>query len=184
MSWHNWQFWDAISPQNKDIPDALQKDIEEHFGSVQELRQEMLEHANSLFGNGFVWLVRDVGPSFDGREYRILCTYNAGTPYAEAYHMRQSTDRSSLESKMTRPQNNVGSSGPFSASRDTKMPSTALLSHPLLCLNVWQHMWVPDYGILGRPVYLSAMWERIDWDKVETRRQMARQQSPNKWARV
>lgn len=75
-----------------------------------------------------------------------------------------------LPDRMTRVNNTAGSMGRYSAGgKDGIVTATQLDAYPLLCLNVWQHMWIPDYGILGKRAYLAAWWERIDWDIVQTR---------------
>merc|ERR1711939_243558 len=47
---------------------------------------------------------------------------------------------------------------------------TGLLNaQPILCVNVWEHQWIPDYGVLGKRAYLTAWWDCIDWQVVENR---------------
>ncbi len=72
--------------------------------------------------------------------------------------------------EMSRPQNTAGSFGRYSEqAREGHLSAGALNAVPLLCLNTWQHMWIPDYGITGKRTYLAAWWERIDWDVVYQR---------------
>jgi len=40
---------------------------------------------------------------------------------------------------------------------------------PVLNVNVWEHAWLEDFGILGKEDYLKAWWERIDWSVVQSR---------------
>lgn len=177
MAHFNHQWWESLSSTKKAIPDGLRKDIEEAFESVENLRSEMLEHADAMFGNGFVWLMKENSPSYasynNHTPLRILCTYNAGSPYAEAYKMRQNIDMATglkLPDRMTQVNNTAGAMGRYSAmGKDGVVTATQLNAHPLLCLNVWQHMWIPDYGILGKRAYLAAWWERVDWDVVQAR---------------
>ena len=42
---------------------------------------------------------------------------------------------------------------------------------PLLNVNVWQHMWLNDYGAFGKRKYLTNFWEKIDWNVVKVRLQ-------------
>ena len=159
MAHFNHIFWDSISQSKTTIPDGLLKAIENQFSSLDQLKSQMLETGNSMFGNGFVWLLKDKKTGIAGTgasgKLRILCTYNAGSPYAEAWRMKQEG-----------PTNRVGIDRYAHASDSYGGVSTNTLDGvPILCLNVWQHMWVPDYGMLGKPRYLSAWWERIDWSK-------------------
>lgn len=191
MAHFNHFWWDSLSLTKTEPSDTLKKDIEEYFGSLDTLKEEMLEHAEAIFGNGFVWLMRERtdygGGVKTGGKLRILCTYNAGSPYAEAFMMRQPVDRATgmnpteqvplnrsgnYSSQMNIPQNYVGSSGAYSIAGQTPHTAVnALKADPILCVNVWQHMWVPDYGLSAdsKQIYLLAWWERINWQKVEER---------------
>jgi len=40
---------------------------------------------------------------------------------------------------------------------------------PVLNVNVWEHAWLEDFGILGRKDYLMAWWDHIDWLAVQNR---------------
>lgn len=179
MAHFNHLWWESLSTVKKPIPESLRKDIDETFQGVENLRTEMLEHADAMFGNGFVWLMKENsrGSTNIHTPLRILCTYNAGSPYAGAYRMRQNMDMATgldvAQSRMRNVQNTAGGMGPHSQSgRIGSVSSTQLDAYPLLCLNVWQHMWIPDYGILGKRAYLAAWWERIDWDVVQQRYNM------------
>ncbi|KAK5952573.1 hypothetical protein OHC33_006165 [Knufia fluminis] len=180
MACFNHLWWEGISDVKKSVPENLRKDIEESFHSMDSLRNEMLESADAMFGNGFVWLMKEsVGQAGVGMHsnLRILCTYNAGSPYAEAWKMKQDKESSTglnvqerNNIQMNRPQNTVGSFGRYSQQgKDGSISSNSLQAIPLLCLNTWQHMWIPDYGILGKRSYLGAWWDRIDWDVVYQR---------------
>ncbi|KAI9658842.1 MAG: hypothetical protein M1831_003868 [Alyxoria varia] len=37
---------------------------------------------------------------------------------------------------------------------------------PVLCVNVWEHAYVYDFGVGGKPGFLESWWERVDWEKV------------------
>lgn len=178
MAHFNHLWWESLSDEKTPIPEGIRKDIEETFQSVENLRNEMLEHGDAMFGNGFVWLLKENSQS-SARLHtplRILCTYNAGSPYASAYRMRQSVDQATgldLSSRMKSVQNTAGGMGKFSqAGRLGSITSTQLDAYPLLCLNVWQHMYIPDYGILGKRTYMSTWWDRINWNVVADRYEM------------
>lgn len=192
MAHNNWFFWSSLSPQPTTPSTSLSKDIVSSFDGIENLRLELLETADAMFGNGFVWLLKE---KYTGN-FRTLCTYNAGSPFPEAHHRRQPVDmatqsslplppgtatatairgadgsalsRTTLADRLTHVQNRVGAAGDYSAHRVAHSPN-ALHGYPVLCVNVWQHMWLPDYGLLGRRQYLAAWWERIDWAVVEQR---------------
>ena len=120
-----------------------------------------------MFGNGYVWLMKDLSSTHN---LRILCTYNAGSPLPNAHARRQSTDMatspSPLSSLLSQPQNRTGSFGNHSANA-AEFHNGALKALPILCLKVWEHQWLPDYGITGKEAYVKNWWGRIDWDEVQ-----------------
>lgn len=162
------------------------KSIETHFDSVDQLRNEFLETADSLFGNGFVWLMlpRDVGG------LSILATYNAGSPWPGAAPRRDNRDMANIDARqladeLQNPRRDhagsysngvshgtAGSFGDFSANR-ARFFEGHLDAEPLLCVNLWQQQWLPDYGLFGRKEYLTAWWDTIDWGVVENRLSLA-----------
>lgn len=173
MAHHTHFFWEFLADKQTEPARKFRSDIEEHFDSLEHLRNEMLETADAMFGNGFVWLMRDMSHT---KALRVLATYNAGSPFPEAHARRQSTDMAtnapnmpgsvnSLSRKLTQVQNTAGFIGDNSPYRARNYMG-ALLARPILCINVWQHMYIPDYGVTGKRAYLSAWWDRINWDRV------------------
>ena len=151
------------------------KDINESFGSFDTLRTEIVETADAMFGNGFVWLMKDDKQG----QFRLLCTYNAGSPWPEAHYRRQSQDMSNQFTHVGRDaaeterlntvQNQAGVFGRHSVPSSQGVPPTdALTGGPVLCVNAWQHMYLRDYGVRGKRQYLLNWWERIDWGMVES----------------
>jgi len=122
------------------------------------MRTELLATASSMFSNGWVWLVFD-----QNKNLRILCTYNAGTPYGAAYR-RQDTDMNTDQT--------LGD-GSISYMTDTIRSATQSnienWAVPLLNINCWEHAWLEDYGITGKERYLEAVWDRINWNVVASR---------------
>ena len=164
MAVNNHWFFKSLSPTFNNPSPKLLQDIETNFDNLDNLRQDFLETANAMFGNGFVWLMKEHGNG----NLRILCTYNAGSPYPGAHHRHQSREMATqdIASRLTRPQNNVGMFG--ASSRNRELGSTnALKAEPILCLNMWQQAWLPDYGLMGKESYILCWWERINWEMVE-----------------
>lgn len=164
MAVNNHWFFKSLSPvQMKPSPKFLQ-DIETNFDNLENLRLDLLESADAMFGNGFVWLMKEHATG----NLRILCTYNAGSPYPGAHHRRQSHEMvtQDIASKLARVQNSVGAFG--ASSRNAELgPTNALKAEPILCLNMWQQAWLPDYGLRGKQNYIECWWERINWKAVE-----------------
>lgn len=155
------------------MPLALQEELEKSFGSIETLRREMVVTASSMFGPGFVWLVKD-RPS---RKYKILCTYLAGSPYPGAHYRRQTVDMNTGEGSGTeaykrmasqQPVNTVGAHGPM-ANRGVSVGGIEAM--PVLCINTWEHVYLPDYGVGGpgsggKRAFAESWWYTVDWNVV------------------
>ncbi|KAL6250415.1 hypothetical protein RBB50_002717 [Rhinocladiella similis] len=179
MADHTLFFWEALTdsldPVERRPGVQTAKNIESDFGSLENLRSEFLEIADAMFGNGFVWLMKPT--SFGGMT--ILATYNAGSPWPQAAPRRDTQDMANFNGREVADQlknaarvvdgsRTAGHSGRFSMYQSNKFVG-ALNATPILCANVWQHQWIPDYGMLGKRAYLTAWWDSIDWQKVEER---------------
>lgn len=127
------------------------------FASPEALKTEMLATANAMFGNGWVWLVLD-----SKRYIRVLCTYNAGTPFGSG-HRRQDTDMNTMQRLGTSVEELTA------ATREaTKGPINSWAT-PLLNIKVWEHAWLEDYGVNGKNEYLERVWDAINWEVVGSR---------------
>ena len=40
---------------------------------------------------------------------------------------------------------------------------------PLLCLNIWEHAYIKDFGIKGKEKYIDSFWNCINWEVVQKR---------------
>ncbi|KAH0605080.1 uncharacterized protein H6S33_005062 [Morchella sextelata] len=138
------------------MPDRILGYIPDTFASPEAMKAEMLATAEAMFGSGWVWLVLDMG-----KRLRILCTYNAGSPYGQA-HRRQETDMNTTGKLQRSAEYSV-------ATAKANKPYGAQEFIPLLNINCWEHAWIVDYGVRGKQEYLENLWERIDWEKVESR---------------
>ncbi|PGH01935.1 hypothetical protein AJ79_07766 [Helicocarpus griseus UAMH5409] len=171
MAHNNHFFFNCLSPETVAIPEHLAKSIEESCSSVESLKAEFLATANAMFGPGYVWLVK----SKDNGQLKILTTYIAGSPYPAAHFRRQPVDMATETTGVTgtenlsqirrlAPANKVGSMGAYSNQK--ALAAGAIDIHPILCVNTWEHVWLPDWGVGGKPEYLEAWWNRINWDEV------------------
>lgn len=140
--------------------------INQNFTSLETCKDEMLSTAEAMFGPGFVWLVQ-MNDTGTGR-LKVLTTYLAGSPLSAAHYRRQEHDLTTHNADSYEALNAVGAFGK-NAARQEKRPQKPLGGvdiTPLLCVNTWQHAWLPDYGITGKPEYLERWWKKIDWNKV------------------
>lgn len=173
-------------PSSLVMPTELKEQLELSFGSIDTLQREMILTANAMFGPGFVWLVKntDTIQRRGAGDYRILTTYLAGSPYPGAHWRRQNTDMNSVGGLQDGGQsvrgyfdaqnhyNNRpslhGSGTKFRDEERKKSPGGADLV-PVLCVNTWQHVWLPDYGCGGKLDFLSNWWRLINWSRVYER---------------
>lgn len=165
MAFNNHFYFDALSPSPNKLEkySALQTSLTATFGSIETLKKTMLGTADTMFGPGFVWLVATRAGNDRHSTWRILNTYLAGTPYAEAGYRQQSKDMNV--------QNTVGSFGGASLAgrRDASIPPGAALVEPVLCVNTWEHVYLRDYGVEGKQQYLEKWWDAINWGAVDVR---------------
>jgi Fe-Mn family superoxide dismutase len=177
MAHNNQFFFSCISPQPTAIPSTLKKELEASFSSIDTLQREFVVTASAMFGPGFVWLVKTQGGKFS-----LLTTYLAGSPYPGAHYRRQMTDMNTqvddktlgdYHRRMAResgpPVNTVGAHG--SLSRKGGVAPGGIDLTPVLCINTWEHVYLPDYGvgaggIGGKKRFAESWWHTIDWSVV------------------
>lgn len=67
-------FWASLSPDGGEPEDDLLEAIERDFGSVDALKEEMVEAGAGHFASGWVWLV------WDGEALSVMDTHDSQTP--------------------------------------------------------------------------------------------------------
>ncbi|KAL8922938.1 MAG: hypothetical protein Q9208_004900 [Pyrenodesmia sp. 3 TL-2023] len=92
----------AQSPTSTSVPKPLLNQINSSFSSLASLRSHFLATADSMFGPGYVWLVKRVQPTLnDNMKLSILATYNAGSPYPGAHFRLQPLDMNTANTGVT-----------------------------------------------------------------------------------
>jgi len=76
QSWNHSFFWNSLKPINekKEISEKLMKLIVQDFGSVENLKKELIQKGLAQFGSGWVWLV------YENEHLKVISTSNAETP--------------------------------------------------------------------------------------------------------
>lgn len=132
------------------------------FGSEISFKEVLLAHAESIFGDGYTWLV------FGGKTSNLFVfnTYGWGTP--PMFKLMELTAASEQMKHI--------SDGPDSYSAPLSLQENSITAGnslpylvPLLNINVWQHAYLHDYGVFGKRRYLENVWNTIDWSVVEAR---------------
>ncbi|KIW01661.1 uncharacterized protein PV09_06845 [Verruconis gallopava] len=181
MAFNNHFFFEGITLRPTDeIPAKLKSALEKDFGSIDNLKAEMLAMAGAMFGPGFVWLVRAREAN---NSFKLLATYLAGSPLAGAHNRRQPIDmntqnvaaaqaaggleglsRAQFSEQHTVPQNSVGAFGKLSV--DTRMLAYGGVNvTPCLCVSTWEHTYMYDWAY-NKMQFLERWWNFIDWNRV------------------
>jgi Fe-Mn family superoxide dismutase len=72
-------FWNCMTPNGGGKPSgAIADAIEKSFGSFDKFKEEFSSQAASLFGSGWLWLVKD-----KGGKLKLVQKSNAGTPLTD-----------------------------------------------------------------------------------------------------
>lgn len=190
MAHNNHFFFNGLSKtggeaESERMSNDLRNHLERSFGSLETLRREFIMTADAMFGPGFVWLVQQLdAPGPVARPFRILTTYQAGTPYSTAHWRSQSVDMN----------NHGGAGGSGAALREyfdkqnvanrreplhgspgaaglnsvlNRVPPGGTNVVPVLCVNTWEHVWMWDYGVGGKADFVSNWWNIINWGMVQ-----------------
>lgn len=80
QAWNHDFYWKSLTSEAplQEIPAFLKKKIESDFGSVEELRNKLIEKGISQFGSGWVWLI------FEKGHLKVVSTSNAQNPLTTA----------------------------------------------------------------------------------------------------
>lgn len=175
------------SDKSEHMSANLRDELEQSFGSLESLRREMVLTADAMFGPGFVWLVQQTdGVGAKARPFKVLTTYQAGSPYPTAHWRSQGVDMNNHGSSreggqvvkeyfdrqnMSNRREPLHGSGlvnePAERSRVSPPPGGTNIV-PVLCVNTWEHVWMWDYGIGGKIDFVANWWNIINWGRVES----------------
>lgn len=159
------------------VPEKLKIALESSFSSMETLRLEMTTIANSMFGPGFVWLVKIRKLN----EFRILTTYLAGSPYPDAHWRRQPVDNNTTEGPSSAEKTGLANeffgrsalgAGADNGSQWAKnLAPGGIDVTPVLCLSTWENVWLRDYGVGaggygGKRQYVENWWRCVNWERV------------------
>ena len=76
QAWNHQFYWNCLSPNGGGRPTgALADAIDQQYGSFDDFKDQFNEAATTLFGSGWVWLIKDTNGNL-----AIQSASNAGTP--------------------------------------------------------------------------------------------------------
>lgn len=137
-----------------EIKPQLLNSINNTFQSLENFKLTLLNAADILPGNGWVFLVED-----ENKDLKIVSCNNDGTPYF--YGRNQSTNLNTYfdykdYKKLLKLKNNINE-------------NVKDYSLPLICINVWEYAYLIDYGVNGKAEYLEKLWNNLDWNVINKR---------------
>lgn len=76
QSFNHTFYWHSLKPaaQKQAIPEVLEKAVNDSFGTLDNLKKELVQAGTNRFGSGWVWLVAENGA------LKVISTPNAQTP--------------------------------------------------------------------------------------------------------
>ncbi|MDZ7742675.1 MAG: superoxide dismutase [Bacteroidota bacterium] len=79
--WNHTFYWNCMSPDGGGEPGGKLLDvINKSFGSYENFREKFMDAATTLFGSGWIWLVKNAED-----ELEIIQTSNAANPIRDGY---------------------------------------------------------------------------------------------------
>lgn len=75
QAWNHAFFWNCLTPTSQAPSEDFEQLLTQHFGSVQEFKDQFTTSAKDLFGSGWAWLVKD-----KSGKLKIRALSNAETP--------------------------------------------------------------------------------------------------------
>ena len=143
--------------------------IADQFGSLPQLKLAFASAAMSMFSSGFVWLVKD-----EHGRLGVLPTYGTGTVLV---HQRRQCGPKDLVTAVQ--DGEAQAEAPAAPDAPTRPPRFDALSrtsgadaigqhlYPLLCVSMYEHAWLGDYGFWGKERYMTHFWDCVNWERVE-----------------
>lgn len=133
---------------------TLESRIKEKFGSLEGLKETLVEESESIVGQGWIFLVET-----EAKTLEILTVNNSGTPYNFSGNL--SLD---FNGPIGRDEYEA-----WDAIKEHTLAKTKDWTMPLLSVNLWDHAYLHDYGIGNRDVYIRKVFDSINWDVINKR---------------
>lgn len=157
QTFNNHFFYEQlISPlENTTKPSrSLEDKIRNSFGSIEELKQQIIEKSQEIQGQGWVFLVEDAS-----KQLSLKALNNSGTPLHYSGNLQ------------------LDLNGPISEQDylQTLKNSKALQENtedhnlPLLAISLWDHAYLLDYGVADRKKYVAKSFDATNWEVINAR---------------
>ena len=143
--------------------------ISDQFGSLPQLKLAMSSAAMGMVSSGWVWLVKD-----EHGRLGIVPTYGAGTVLVQ--QRRQCGPKDLVTAVQDGEAQAEAPAAPDAPTRPPRFDALSRTSgadaigqhlYPLLCVSMYEHAWLGDYGFWGKERYMTHFWDCVNWERVE-----------------
>ena len=130
----------------------------------EELKENIVRLTEKkVIGQGWFFLIENAN-----KELHCLCLQNNGTPYYfprnQLFDLNVPINLSEFSHLEQVREMVTGKGGSHSESRMIKD-----WSMPLICVNLWDYAYLPDYGVSGRSTYVRNVLDNLNWNVVNSR---------------
>lgn len=155
---------------------GLREAIDQHFGSLEGFKEAFTEAALSLPTNGFVWLVQDhdgalgIVPMHGAGSVLVPNRMQAGLDVAQSSSEGSGNSAGAAQGEGSEAETiEAGKQGEASSGKVQAKGPAELRPHflPLLCLSMYEHNWLKQYGIWGKDKYVQQFWTAVNWPSVQ-----------------
>lgn len=135
---------------------ALLRRIEETFGSMEGLRQEMVDIATGPETNGAGWLflVEKGDKTLD-----LVHVFQAGSPYFVG-RMQQNDFNLGIGQEASEELQQI---------KEEIEDKVREYTMPLVAVNLWEVAYLSDYGVGGKTQFIENVWNALNWDVINER---------------
>ncbi|CCH62141.1 hypothetical protein TBLA_0G01990 [Henningerozyma blattae CBS 6284] len=145
---------DAVGPSK-----LFLNKVEKSFNkSWEEIKNEIIEvDSRKIVGQGYIFLIEN-----SDKKFQLLNIQNNGTPYY--FPMNQSHDL-----------NHVLQQDEIELYHELKEivkdPKVKIKDYsiPIICISLWDHSYLKDYGVDGREEYLKNVLNNLNWSVINSR---------------
>lgn len=149
--------------------------IADQFGSLPQLKLAMSSAAMGMVSSGWLWLVKD-----EHGRLGVVPTYGAGTVLVQ--QRRQTGPRelvAGVQDGRSTPDGDAHAPAAAPAPAPQQAPgrldalsrgggaAMGQYLYPLLCVSMFEHAWLGDYGFWGKERYMTHFWDCVNWERVE-----------------
>ncbi|KAH3683161.1 hypothetical protein WICPIJ_005858 [Wickerhamomyces pijperi] len=133
---------------------SLEDKIRNSFGSLEELKQKMIEKSEEVQGQGWIFLVED-----ESKQLSLKALNNSGTPLHFSGNLQLDLNGPiSQEDYLLTLKNSK-------ALKEGASDNTL----PLLAISLWDQAYLLDYGVANRKEFVGKAFDATNWEVINAR---------------